>query len=192
MKHPHLPRFVPALACAALIAAAASGLAEEAPAKPAGIEGVEVTVQATVTAVDQENRRVTIEDAEGNEVVLELGEEVRNLPQVEVGDRVVAEYFRGMVFQVEPAGSGKPMRAEQTRVERARPGQKPGAHSVKLVEIVARVEAVDQGERMVTLRGPKAALTLPVADDVDLTAVQTGDMVKVEFVESVTIGVVQP
>lgn len=180
---------VRALAFAALVAAPVLSLAEEAADKPAGVEGVLVTVEATVTAVDQTRRRVTLKDADGNEVELEVGEEVRNLPQVEVGDRVSAQYFRGLVFNVEPAGSGKPLRVEHTRAERADPGEKPGASATKTVEIIARVEAVEPGERLVTLRGPRAVVTLQVDEDVDLSTVKVGDMVKAEFVESVAIGV---
>lgn len=44
------------------------------------------TLSATVEAIDHEKRLVTLRGPEGNQVVLEVSEEARNLDQVEVGD----------------------------------------------------------------------------------------------------------
>lgn len=163
--------------------------AEEAATKPTGAEGTLVKVEAKVTAIDLHKREVTVKDSQGNETLLRVGEEARNLPQLEIGDTVVAEYFHGMIFHVEPAGTGKPLRVEKTLLDRTPSGQKPGASTTTYVEIVARVEGLDIATRMVTLRGPKAVVTLKVEDDVDLSTVKLGDMVTAHFVESYAIAV---
>lgn len=191
MDFRRLRRIAPALACAALATVPALTAAEQAASKPSGVEGTLVTIDATVVAVDQATRRVTLKDQEGNEVEIEVGPEVRNLPQVEPGDHVSAELFRGMAFQVEPAGSGKPMRVEHVRGERAALGMKPGADVVREIELTARVEAVKPAERLVTLRGPTATVTVEVAEDVDLQSVKVGDMVKARFVETMAVSVTE-
>jgi hypothetical protein len=158
-------------------------------ARPAGVEAEAIKIEATVTAVNLKAREVTVKDAEGNEVVLRVGEEARNLPQVEVGDQVTAEYFQGMAFHVEPAGTGKPLRVEKTVSDRAPSGHKPSGEVTTYVEIIARVEALDPAKRTVTLRGPNAVVTLRVQDDIDLSNVKVDDMVKANFVESYAISV---
>lgn len=178
----------PVLALAALLAFAAPSSAEEVE-RPGGAEGVLIRVEATVTGVDMDTREVTLKDADGNETVLQVGPQARNLPQVEVGDTVIAEYYSGLVFQVEPAGTGKPMRVERTRAERAPAGRKPAGEVTTWVEIIARVEGIDRDERTVTLRGPRRVVTLKVADDVDLSKVAVDDMVEAHFLERAAISV---
>src|SRR5262245_17977573 len=52
----------------------------------AGVLEKSQTATATVTAIDAATRRVTLRNETGNEFVVVCGEEVRNLPQVKVGD----------------------------------------------------------------------------------------------------------
>lgn len=101
------------------------------------------------------------------------------------------EYFEGLIFNVEPAGSGKPMRVEKTQSQRSAEGAKPAGFINKYIELVARVEAVDAGARTVTLQGPNQTVTLSVKDDVDLNTVKKGDMVKADFVESFAVNVTE-
>ena len=60
--------------------------------KPAMVEQVQ-EVSATVTAVDVPGRLVTLKGPDGKLFTVEAGAEVRNLPQVSVGDRVVVRYY---------------------------------------------------------------------------------------------------
>lgn len=46
-----------------------------------------VEATATVTAVDMANRLVTIQGPEGNLTVIQVTDQVKNLPQVKIGDR---------------------------------------------------------------------------------------------------------
>ena len=174
---------------AAVCGLSLAGHAQEATEKPTGAEGMIAKIEAVVTAIDMEKREVTVKNAEGRVMVLHVGEEARNLARVEVGDTVIAEYFEGLVFQVEPAGTGKPLRVEKTLSDRAPKGQKPAGSVTTYVELVARVEGIDRAKRLVTLRGPRAVVTLNVKDDLDLSTVEVNDMVKVNFVEGYAIKV---
>ena len=51
-----------------------------------------IMLSATVTAVNQETREVTLKGADGKELAITVGEEVKNLPQVAVGDQVEVAY----------------------------------------------------------------------------------------------------
>ena len=60
--------------------------------KPAMKEQVTVTMESTVTAVNHETRQVTLQDSSGESVTFIAGEQVRNLAQVDVGDKILVEY----------------------------------------------------------------------------------------------------
>ena len=140
----------------------------EMPAKMA--IGAAATI-STVQEIDQETRKVTLRDPEGNLTTFTAGPEVRNLAQVNKGDIVLMEYFEGFAYVVEPATSSVRARIDTTGVARADLGEKPGA------------------TRVVTLKGAQRTVTLKAADDVDLSAVKAGDEVHARFVESFAVSV---
>src|SRR5689334_10819583 len=61
-------------------------------AKPAVVIANISTLNATVTAVDKADRVVTLRGDDGREQTIKCGPEVRNFDQIEVGDRVAAQY----------------------------------------------------------------------------------------------------
>src|SRR5262245_2946485 len=57
-------------------------------------------VQAIVSVVDVPSRRVTLTGPQGNEYSFKAGPEIRNLAQVQTGDKVTATFARRMVIIV--------------------------------------------------------------------------------------------
>ena len=82
---------------------------------------------STVQEVNQETRKVTLRDAEGNMTTFTAGPEVRNLAQVKQGDIVLMEYYQGFAYVVEPADTAVRGRVDTKGVGRADAGEKPGA-----------------------------------------------------------------
>ena len=60
--------------------------------KPAGSYTRTVNISATVEALDLKTRKVTLRGPKGNVVTLKVGDHVKKLGQVKVGDLVAAEY----------------------------------------------------------------------------------------------------
>jgi hypothetical protein len=60
--------------------------------KPAGSFTRTVDLSATVEAVDLKNRNVTLRGPKGNVVTLKVGDHVKRLGEVKVGDTVAARY----------------------------------------------------------------------------------------------------
>lgn len=154
-----------------------------------GMVGQKVTVEAVVEAVDLATRQITLRGPQGNLETVTVGDDVRNLPQVKVGDRVVTEYYQGLAVSLTPSGASLRRRVETTTGERAALGQRPAGVVMKTVEIDARVQAVDPQARTVTLRGPRRTVTLEVAKDVDLNQIKTGDQVHAVYQEALAISV---
>jgi Cu/Ag efflux protein CusF len=157
---------------------------------PAVAMGVGAMVTATVVAINEESREVTFRNQDGSIEKLVAGDEVRNFAQIEVGDLLTIEHTISLVMALDPVkGDGVLERKEKVEAGRAEPGQKPAGTIRKTVQVRAVVRAVDSQARTVTLEGPQQAVTVPVADDIDLNSVKAGDMVDAVYVESLVISV---
>lgn len=156
---------------------------------PAVMVGAGATGMATVEAVDMASREVTLRLADGELMSFIAGEEVRNLAQVAVGDRVIVQYNIGMIMALSPSDSKVRSRVDRVEAGRAEPGQKPAGIVRKTVEATASIMAVDQKARTVTLQGALRTVTLPVADDIDISKLKVGDMVDAVYQESLAISV---
>ena len=80
-------RLLLGLAFAVLVATAA-GARDAARAAPASIHPRQLTISATVAAIDYDNRAVTLAGPKGNSVVLVVARSVRNFEKVKQGDKV--------------------------------------------------------------------------------------------------------
>ncbi len=154
------------------------------------IEENAATVTATVTAVDQSTRMVTMTNSTGESITFRAGPEVKNLAQLEPGDKIRAVYLESVVYEVKKPGEGTPGVQMVEDAAAAPVGGKPGAGAARAVMVTATVDAIDMKAPSVTLRGPDGAVrTLPVRDVNRLKAVKVGDLVEFTYTEAIAIGV---
>jgi hypothetical protein len=176
---------------ASYLAAAENPAPAVAPVKTK-IAATAVIVTATVAAVDQETREVTLKDSEGKQHSFIADEKVRNLAQVEVGDIVVIKYFERMALNVYPVKAGAKGQIAQTEVSRSDPGQKPHGTVTQKIQLTGQVAAIDPETRIVTIEGKHGDVLLPVSDAVDLSSIKLGSMVRADYVETMSITVNSP
>lgn len=143
---------------------------------------------ATVEAIDQKTREVTLRKEDGELVTLVVSEEARNLAQVVKGDVVTVAYEVGLVVGLGPPGKD-PIRVEDSQIARAPTGAKPAGAVQKTIAVTATVVGIDTATHTVTLKGPKQTVALPVSKDVDLTKVKVGDQVGAIYQESFALKV---
>ena len=187
-------KFVTALSVVFSLAVAQVALGDQhktgSPAKGEISEAVEM--QATVTAIDQKTRMVTLKGPEGNETTLHVDKRARNLPQVKVGDVVKVAYVQQVAWQVRKAGEGAPssdVGAEAAAV-RAEPGEKPAGAVGQRVTFTATIEAIDLAKGTVTLKGPQGnSQTIKARNPANLKKVKVGDLVDITYTEVVAIKV---
>lgn len=159
-----------------------------------GVEMSELaTLSATVVAVDYEKRLVTLKGPEGKEVVVQVSEEARNLPQVEVGDTVEVDYYQSVALFAQ-LPDGEPAAAVTTSTARTPLGDKPGGAISETITMKATVEAIDYDTRMVVLRGPEGnTLTTKVDEQVKrFNEVRLGDEIVVQYTRAFAISVREP
>jgi len=187
------------LCAASLVLAPLAVLAEDAP-KPLTVHqaskkgtvagGRAEQVTATVTAVDATARTVTLKGPKGKEETIKVGDEVKNLPQVNVGDLVVVTFSQGVVLSMAAPGAA-PVEPSATASGTAAPiGAKPAADVKATVKGTVTIAAIDSKTRIVTLVGPEGRkFKVKAGSEIPLEKVKVGDKVNAEYTEAVAIAV---
>jgi hypothetical protein len=161
---------------------------------PAGINTATlVEVTAKVTAIDMENRLVTIQGPAGNSVVIEVTEQVKNLPQAKVGDLVDIKYYRSAYVDIVKTDGKVDMATEVGAAHiGAATGQKPaGAIGIE-VKRKAEVVFVDPYQKFISFRSPDRGLrkiSLKESPELQhyLQELKKGDIVEVTYTEAMAI-----
>ena len=166
----------------------AEAMAKEAKKPSIKKENV-ATVKATVQAIDLATRVVTLKGPKGNVFDLKVGEEAKNLPQLKVGDEVVAQYYESIAVEVKKPGEPGGVTASGA-LATAEPGAKPGGVVANQVTVTTTVEAIDPKKTHVTLKGPEGnSVKVIVRDPKNLKNVKVGDQVVITYTEALAISV---
>ncbi len=156
-----------------------------APAAPAVGVTETTTMTARVQAIDLKTRKVTLKPKNGKAFTIQVSEDARNLPQVRVGDTVVAKYTEAVAVDInrDTSTGGITSRKESVSGTRAPLGAMPGGTVRNTVEIIANVLAIDAKTRRVTFQGPENTLTVKVPAEVKMNKLEVGDQVRLTYVE---------
>jgi len=167
-----------------------------APAEDGPVAGVlekTQTATATVTAIDLEARRVTMRNEEGKTFSIVCGPEVRNLPQVKVGDIVTCEYRESIAYEVKKPGDATPGATSASAAGRAPEGSMPAAAAGKVVTITATIVAIDRENMRVSLQASDGSVAVVQVRDADkLARVSVGELVEITCSEALAISVSTP
>jgi uncharacterized lipoprotein len=177
------------LKTSAAVAAMAVGMLAACQTEPATVERTS-EVTATVTAIDLPERLVTLRGTEGNLFTVQAHEEVRNLPQVEVGDRVVVRYHEAIAAEMAKPGQEASATATATR---SPPGARPGGELAQEVTTTVEITDLDLATHTVSFTDPDGrAQTITVQDPRMQDFVETlkvGDQVAITYTEALAISV---
>ena len=184
-------------ACAASTKQAVQPAAAPAAAPAATVSGTVgenvQTAKAKVKAVDLKTRHVTLQRADGSVVKFAVGDDVRNLPQVKVGDEVTVTYYESLAYEVHKSGQAIPGAAVTEGVARAPLGEKPAGLVGRATTVTATIAAIDKAAPTVTLRAPSGELTtFKVRHPEKLDQVSVGDLVDITYTEALAISVDKP
>ena len=162
-----------------------------APAAPAVGVTETTTMTARVQAIDLKTRKVTLKPKNGKAFTIQVSEDARNLPQVRVGDTVVAKYTEAVAVDInrDTSTGGITSRKESVSGTPAPLGAMPGGTVRNTVEIIANVLAIDAKTRRVTFQGPENTLTVKVPAEVKMNKLEVGDQVRLTYVEELAISV---
>lgn len=159
-----------------------------------GVKIVDVVVmQATVQAINANERIVILADQAGNVQTIEVDPEVKNFDQIALGDIVTVEYFESVaLFLGSP--DNKPGEFTNQIVQTAEKGDRPGMVVIDVVEIIATVESIDKENMKVKLKGADdKVVTVKVDPSMgNLENIKVGDTVHARYTEAVAVSVTEP
>lgn len=150
----------------------------------------ELTASATVTAIDMETRKVTLKNAEGETFDIVAGEQVANLPNVKVGDKVMLKYLQILDVELLKGTAGIRKRIVEVDGERAGADEKPGGGVGMKVTIYADVIGLDKQQQTVTVRGVDETLTIKINNPEQFNLIAEGDQLKAVQTKAIGIGIV--
>ena len=169
---------------------AASASAKAVMDKPSFSASQSMTVSAVVTAIDHDTRVVTVRKPDGEELTFTASEEVRNLPQVQVGDVLVAEYVESVSIEVMADDGLGTDAAEAVAMGRAEEGAMPGFAAMDSQIVIAKVEEINLELNTFKLKGPDGVVEEFVARNPEnLKRAEVGDLVVITTTEAVAITV---
>lgn len=181
-----------ALAASIALVAFASMLHAAEEERPARLDAALMKMEATVAAVDQKTREVTLKDADGKTVTITAGVDVKNLAQVEVGDRVEVEYLEMVAMEVLPARDAEIAAMTTTAKKTAPLGEKPAGTMAQETTLITVIEAIDKENELVTLKGPEGyTKTVRARNPANLEKIAVGDKVRVTYTTALAITVTE-
>ena len=156
-----------------------------------GKVGVAQTVDlaATITAIDNATRRITLKGPKGNEVQIVAGPEVKNFAQLKVGDTVNVTYLESLAVELKKGGGMKVEKTEKSGAMRAKPGEAPAGAMGRQVTAVGDVTRIDAATQTVTVKGPQRTLDLKVRDPEQFKLIAVGDQIEVTYTEALAVAV---
>jgi len=145
------------------------------------------TVEARVESVDLSSRKLVIRSLAGERTVYSLGEDVKNLDRVRIGDRVVLFYSIGIAAEIKPAGEPMSQRSETT-TSNGKSYLLPQGTVRRTVTMTVEFESLDPEGRTITFKRPNGtSRTVKLGDDRELDfakQLKTGERFSVTYVES--------
>ncbi len=151
------------------------------------ITGESESVTATVEAVDQTTRTVTLKLPDGTFETLVAPAEVERFNAIKVGDTLTARYYDNIVLRVKKPGEKDVNTAEEALTKT--PGTSPGATAAKQRTITATITAIDMKVPSITLTGPNNwKYSSRVQDVAALKTVKVGDRLDITWTEALLVG----
>lgn len=154
------------------------------------------TVTAKVTAIDQATRMVTLTGPKGNSRTFKASDEVRNLAQVKVGDKVLVEYYEGVVAELDTSSSPAQGVTVTEGAARAPLGQHPAGAMTQVVSKTVQVVAVNSKRNTIRFHDVGASADTARTLEVQkpefqkmLKTLKAGDKVTVSYFEALAVSV---
>ena len=168
----------------------ASAAEEAVMDRPSFFASQSMTISAVVEAINHETRVVTVRKPDGEALTFTASEEARNLPQVKVGDVLVAEYVESVSIEVMPDDGLGTDAAEAVAMGRTEEGEMPGFAAMDSQIVVAKVVDINLELNTFKLAGPDGVVEEFVARNPDnLRRAEVGDLVVITTTEAFAITV---
>jgi hypothetical protein len=164
--------------------------AQANPTLPSVPEPMAETIQAKITALNPQNRKITLQGANGRSVTVTAGPMVR-LEMLQVGDTVNAQFYRSVAFELSTSMNAPPNAGVIAVAENA---TAPGGVGVGLMRVSGTVVGKHMASNSLDLVSPGGGgvYTLHVTDPARiamLSQVKIGDTITAVISDAVAVSV---
>jgi hypothetical protein len=182
-----MKRTIGALSLAFAWYVAAAGIAV---AQTKVVTGETTTVTATVEAIEQSTRTLTLKLDDGSYETIVAPASVERFDAIKVGDTLTARYYDNIVLRVKRPGE-KDVDTAGDAVTRTA-GKMPGGTAATQRTITATITAIDWKVPSITFSGPNNwKYTSKVEDTAALKTVKVGDKLDITWTEALLVGFTQ-
>ncbi|MBW8905387.1 MAG: hypothetical protein JF611_06930 [Betaproteobacteria bacterium] len=158
------------------------------PGKASATAAAELSAQ--VVAIEKKSRTISLKGPKGKVVDIVAGDDVKNFDQIKVGDFLMVRYVQSLALELQKAKSGMSGISATDTVVKAEPGQRPAVAGGREVSAIAKVTAIDQKAKTMSLTGPRGnVVTLDVQNPDQFKVVKMGDEVLVTYTEAVAVSI---
>ena len=155
---------------------------------PAGKVQNVVEIKATIVAIDQGHRLVTLKNEQGEQIIAEVSQSVQDLDQVKVGDMVVAAYSATITWKVRPKDGKVTAFTADPAASSVKPGDQVTGSIVKSTSLIGTISAIDLARGTVKLAWPDGTSeTIKSRDPANLKKVKVGDEVDILYSEALAM-----
>jgi hypothetical protein len=145
------------------------------------LNGEAKVVTATVEAIEQSTRRITLKNTDGTYEVLDVPASVKRFDGLKVGDTVKARYYETVVFRLKEAGE-KDVDSATAATTPTAGGAKPAGTMAGQRTITAKITAIDEKVPSISFTGPNGwNYSTRVEDKKALAKVKVGDRVDITW-----------
>ena len=153
----------------------------------------EFTATAEVTALEPEQRLVTLRREDGTQFGLMVGDGVRNFDQIKVGDDVKVRYKEVLTaLKLPPGEAARPIEGK-IAAARAKPGEKPAMGVGIAATVRVKIESIDRERDIVVFSlasGELIARRLKTSQGREFVKnIAVGDTVQLDYMEALALGV---
>ena len=158
------------------------------PGRAAIVAAAELSAQ--VVSIEKKTRTISLKGPKGGVMDVVAGNEVKNFNKIKVGDLVVVRYMQSLALELQPVKTGASGISVTEGAGKAEPGKRPAVGAVREIQAIAKVTAIDQNAKTISLTGPRGnTVTLDVQNPEHFKVVKVGDEVLVTYTEAVAISV---
>jgi hypothetical protein len=153
-------------------------------------ESKPVTLTATIAAIDQANRVVTLKGPNGS-FELQASDEMQGFNRLKVGDQVAATYYEAVVLRAVTPGA--PASASPPTTIIMRKDRAPGSERRREQTFTVTIEQIDMNAPSVRVRGPQGRTrTFMLSDPKQFQNLKAGETVELTYYESLLVEVTRP
>jgi len=148
---------------------------------------------ATVTALEKEQRLLSLQGEGGRAATVYVGPDVRNFDQIKVGDHVVATYQEAIAAAVTKPDQAVRKAEFDTASQVSKPGEAPRAEVAASMIATVVIDAVDASTNTLTFRRDDGMIRTVHVEDAGarkfIKGLKQGDQVTVTYTEALAISV---